>query len=78
MGEKVITIQRTSKRYKMVRVLSWVVFLIGAGWFWGIKSNAELVGADASEASYAVPITLFVVFILMRLYARVGQWWNND
>ncbi len=78
MGEKVITIQRTSKRYKMVRLLSWVVFLIGAGWFWGIKSNAELVGTDPSAASYAVPITLLVVFILMRLYARVGQWWNND
>lgn len=78
MGEKVITIQRTSKRYKLVRLLSWGVLLVGAGWLWGIKANAELVGTDPSDASYAVPIVFLVVFILMRVYARVGQWWNND
>lgn len=78
MGEKVITIQRTSKRYKLVRLLSWVVFLIGAGWLWGIKANAELNGADFVDESWDGPITFFVVFVLMRVYARVGQWWNND
>lgn len=58
-----ITIQRTAKRYKVMKIVAFVLFavsIIGAG-----------NGAEAAPA-------LFVASIALAIFAKIGVWWDHS
>lgn len=63
----VVTVQLTSKRWKAVKFISWIVFLIGL-------SNA-LAGQTASAKAVGTSFA-FLAFIGI-LVAKFGSWWTN-
>lgn len=66
-----VTIERTSKRYKVAALLAQVLLVLGImttlfgsaeGWRWTL---------------FVVGPALIVLAFCSALYARVGSWWNN-
>jgi hypothetical protein len=62
LRQQPITIESTSKTWKLLKILSIVVFLIGVT-VWSIdKSFGNLI---------------IVVSVMIFIAAKIGRWWNN-
>ena len=67
--EVIVTTQKTRKRYKLARLLGVVGILVGACMQWADKGRAP----DDDTG-----LIIFVVGILLVVYAKIGKWWHND
>lgn len=64
MSHKVVT-ERTSKRWKVLSLLSYAVFFIGIFMFAG------------GEKIIPIAFTVVLIAIGMSVVATVGRWWDN-
>lgn len=71
MGEKVITTQRTRKRYKLAKLVASLLAVCGGFALWGGMAN-EKPGIGA--------LGLFALIFAgaIWLYAKAGSWWHNE
>ena len=63
----VVTTQQTSKHWKLIKFISWIVFLIGL-------SNAF---AGQTAAAKSAGIAFAVLAFVGILVAKFGSWWTN-
>lgn len=65
--EKIVTTQRTSKRYKLMKLIAALLVVFGSVALW---RGSPAVGA----------IGLFALLAAAGLYfwARIGRWWHNE
>lgn len=75
MSEKIITTQRTSKRYKLAGCLGSILILFGILVAVPGYMNEDLAGSNGMKI---VGITMFAIGASSKIYARIGKWWNND
>jgi len=75
MSEKIITTQRTSKRYKLAGCLGSLLILFGILVAVPGYMNEDLAGSNGMKI---VGITMLSIGAASKIYARIGKWWNND
>jgi len=67
LKEKIVTVQLTSKRWKLIKLISWTVFLIGLlNAFGGSTPLAKVLGSSAAIAGF-----------IGILVGKFGAWWTN-
>lgn len=67
LNRKIVTVQQTNKVWKLIKLISWIVFLIAL-------SNA-LAGQTDSAKSLGLAFSVFG--FLGILVAKFGSWWTN-
>ena len=76
MSTQIVTIQRTSKKYKAAGCLGYMTIIVGV--FWGVVVFMINIDRVPSEMiSYAKPAIVFAAGILIRYAARILAWWNH-
>ena len=71
----IVTIQKTSKKYKFRLVIAWLMMIVSVIWYMGAKSNANLTGEPANLTK---PGLLFGGGILLWLLTKIAIWWNHE
>lgn len=67
LKDKIITVQLTSKRWKLIKMISWVVFLVGlSNAFAGNTPDAKAIGSMAATFGF-----------IGILVGKFGAWWSN-
>ena len=75
--ENTVTVQRTSKRYKAAGCIGGLLFAVGLIPAVGAAVVYSSTGETSARA--AVPAAVLIgAGLLLRIYAAVGKWWNND
>ena len=70
---KTVVIEKTSKKFKLIKVMCWLTMLIVCPVWVMIKiAGANVVGGDPS---YAGPAILFAVALVMAVVNRFMSWW---
>lgn len=64
-----VTTQRTSKKWKVMRLVG--LLLLGGGIVYGIGHQED---GDAAGVALAIALP----GVLLMLVARIGRWWTND
>lgn len=68
--DNIITTQRTLKRWKLLKAMSWV-FIIIFGWFF-------LNGlAEGNELRIWVGFSMAFIFIIVLIISKIGSWWST-
>lgn len=71
--DRVVTIERTGKKWKKIRVLAWLLLILGGILIAGAERTPGGPGGPAAVAG----IVAIVSSIGLWIYSRVGAWWSH-
>jgi hypothetical protein len=72
MGNQVVTIERTSKRIKLAKVIGWALFV----WSWLVLgANCSATGPD--PADHYIGLIMFWGGLGLIVWARSAKWWYH-
>lgn len=75
--ESTVTVQRTHKRYKAAGCIGGLLFAVGL--IPAVGAAVAYSSTGEVHAKAAVPAAVMIgAGLLLRIYAAVGKWWNND
>lgn len=73
--ETTVTIERTSKRFKLRLLIYGLGFFVGLFWFIYAMTNRHPVTNE--QIAIWKPVTLLVVSGILYLITKVRIWWNH-
>ena len=71
---RAVTIERTSKTWKLVAVTGTAVFLIG---LWGVVKYVTTVGQGWASVPSSIPGEITLGGLAILIVGRTGTWWNH-
>ena len=72
LNDPITTVQLTSKRWKVVKLVGWVLFIVGGLLFLSGYGNG---GFQNTQTGLGFSLTFIGVVIL--LVGKLGAWWTN-
>ncbi len=72
LSEKITTIQLTSTRWKIVKLIGWIAFIVGGLFFLGGLSNGGFQNAQTGMG-----FTLAFLGFIVLVVGKFGAWWTN-
>ncbi len=70
--ESLVTIQATKKKWKFVKLLSWIVFIFGL-----IMLFSNSVSGTFNDPKLGVGLTLAFFGFIGIIVGKFGAWWSN-
>lgn len=72
INKKIQTIEGTSKQWKVIKLVSWILFLIGL-WL-ALSGNAE---GGFNNPKTGAGISLAFISFIGIMISKFGAWWSN-
>lgn len=71
-GVNVHTIQETSKKFKKILLLSWILMILG-----GVSFFSQTGSGIKPEDISVIPIYVLLVGMILYIYSKFQIWWNH-